>query len=123
MDKKGKLLIVIEGMPVIDMCRFCSINYTARIWNNHPVNYLSTHSFFDNPSFWRWEECDQRMSLTEKYGIYNNNVDYGGSKLRKNTAIYIGHDVWIGANVIVLPEVKIGNGAVITKNVELYVIV
>lgn len=41
----------------------------------------------------------------------------------------IGNDVWIGRNVIVLPGVSIGNGAVVgagsvvTKNVEKYSIV
>lgn len=109
--------------------RYCSINRTAKIWNNHPVEYLSTHSFLDNPAFWDWEEYDQRKELIDKYGIYTNNADYGGSALRKNLTIYIGHDVWIGANVIILPGVKIGNGAVIaagavvTKDVGAYEIV
>ena len=41
----------------------------------------------------------------------------------------MGHDVWIGANVIVLDGIQIGNGAVIaagaivTRNVEPYEIV
>jgi acetyltransferase-like isoleucine patch superfamily enzyme len=44
--------------------------------------------------------------------------------------LYIGHDVWIGANVIILPGCyKIGNGAIIgagsivTKDVPPYAIV
>lgn len=43
---------------------------------------------------------------------------------RKNAYVIIGNDVWIGANSVVLPGVKIGDGAVIaagsivTKNVE-----
>ena len=43
--------------------------------------------------------------------------------------IIIGDDVWLGANVVVLPGVKIGNGAivgagsVVTKDVEPYTVV
>jgi maltose O-acetyltransferase len=47
----------------------------------------------------------------------------------KEEAVVIGNDVWIGANVIILPGVKIGDGAIIgagsvvTKDVEEYSIV
>ena len=34
----------------------------------------------------------------------------------KSRAVHIGSDVWLGANVIVLPGVTIGNGAVIGAN-------
>lgn len=45
---------------------------------------------------------------------------------RKDAYIIIGNDVWIGANSVILPGVKIGDGAVIaagsivTKNIEPY---
>ena len=47
--------------------------------------------------------------------------DYSKSKLVK--PIVIGDNVWLGSNVVILPEVKIGNnviigaGAVVTKNI------
>lgn len=47
----------------------------------------------------------------------------------KETAIIIGDDVWLGARVIILPHVTIGNhtivgaGAVVTKNIPDYAIV
>ena len=47
----------------------------------------------------------------------------------KETPIHIGNDVWIGARVIILPNVTIGDhvivgaGAVVTKNVPDYAIV
>ena len=43
--------------------------------------------------------------------------------------VEIGHDVWIGTNVTILPSVKIGNGAIIaagavvTKDIPDYAIV
>lgn len=43
--------------------------------------------------------------------------------------VFIGNDVWIGANVIILPSVKVGNhailaaGSVVTKDVPDYAIV
>ena len=46
----------------------------------------------------------------------------------KETPIYIGNDVWLGARVIVLPDVIIGNhviigaGSVVTKNIPDYAI-
>lgn len=49
--------------------------------------------------------------------------------MRKNRAVTIGNDVWIGANVSILPGVIIGDGAivsagsVVTKDVEPYSIV
>lgn len=48
---------------------------------------------------------------------------------QQNNSIYIGDDVWIGSHSVILPGVKIGNGAVIgagsivTKNVDAYSIV
>lgn len=48
---------------------------------------------------------------------------------RKDAHVEIGHDVWIGHNATVLPGVKVGNGAVIaagavvSKDVEPYMVV
>ncbi|MDK2901570.1 MAG: hypothetical protein PWR14_474 [Thermosediminibacterales bacterium] len=50
-------------------------------------------------------------------------------KWRKLQIVEIGHDVWLGHNAIVMPGVKIGNGAVVgsgavvTRDVEPYAIV
>lgn len=33
--------------------------------------------------------------------------------LKQSTVIEVGNDVWIGANVTILPDVRIGNGAVV----------
>lgn len=73
--------------------RYTSINYTARIWSNHPMNCVTTHPF------------------------------------RKNREIIIGNDVWIGTNAILLPGIKIGDGAIVAvgavviKDVDAYAVV
>lgn len=109
--------------------RYCSINGTARIWNNHPTDYVTTSPLLDYASFFPWERIDDRMNLMKKYGKYFNNPEFEKSPLRKNATITIGNDVWIGANAIILPGVKIGDGAIIaagavvTKDVEPYAIV
>lgn len=51
------------------------------------------------------------------------------NKIDKKTSVYIGNDVWIGCNVVLLGGIKIGDGAIIsagavvTKDVEPYTIV
>ncbi|MEK5040739.1 CatB-related O-acetyltransferase [Sporosarcina sp. FSL K6-3457] len=79
---------------------FTSINGTAAIGAfNHPIDLVSTHSFLYR------EEFD---------GILNNQeVRTAVQKSFYKKKIKIGHDVWIGANAIILPGVEIGNGAVI----------
>lgn len=109
--------------------RFCSINGTARIWNNHPMSCITTHPFLDYPLFFSQDKYEERKQLIEKYGRYFDNAEYENSYLRKNEPVIIGNDVWIGANVVILPGVKIGDGAIIaagavvTKDVEDYAIV
>lgn len=56
----------------------------------------------------------------------NNEIPF---KIRKKGTILIGNDVWIGRGSTILPDIKIGNGAVIaansvvTKDIEPYSIV
>ncbi len=105
---------LLESCPLAESIgRFCSINETARIWNNHPLDYVSTHPFLDHPIFYPWEEHAQRGRNIFKYGRYFENAPFEDSPLRKNPAVVIGNDVWIGANVIILPGVHVGNGAVL----------
>lgn len=72
-----------------------------RLCVNHDISGVSTHPCYFNPI----------------YGWVKN--DY-----RERTKIEIGHDVWIGANAIILPSVKrigigavIAAGAVVTKDI------
>lgn len=109
--------------------RYCSINSSARIWNNHSLDCITTHPFLDHPYFMEWEKYIERMDIVEKFGKHKNNHKFEDSKIRNNRSVVIGNDVWIGANVIILPGINIGDGAVIaagavvTKDVEPYAIV
>lgn len=103
--------------------RFCSINPTARIQANHPLKCVTTCNFLDTPMLVGWDKYCEREDIFKEY------IDrYGGdgkkkfdSKtdsflndgIRNNPPVYIGNDVWIGTNVIVLPGVNIEDGAII----------
>lgn len=64
---------------------------------------------------------------SDNHGVKKNQLIRDQAGIEKD--VIIGSDVWMGAYSIVLPGVKIGNGAVIaagsvvTKNVESYAIV
>lgn len=87
---------------------YCSIAQGVQIFRaNHPLEYFTLHPLFYNPV----------MGYVKK-----DRLD--------RPKLYIGHDVWIGANVIILSGCcKVGNGAiigagsVITKDVPPYAIV
>ena len=109
--------------------RYCSINGTARIWNNHSLDCVTTHPMLDYRMFYSWDKQEKREEYQKKYGKYFNNAPFENSYIRDNRPVEIGNDVWIGANVIILPGVIIGDGAVlaagavVTKDVEPYAIV
>ena len=108
--------------------RFCSINSTARIWNNHSTDCISTHPFLDHPKFIEWKHFIEVNEKMIEYGTHFDNNPYENSELRDNRSVVIENDVWIGANVVILPGVTIGNGAIIaagavvTKDVPPYAI-
>lgn len=62
-------------------------------------------------------------------GILINQFPYVRDRLTKQGDIVIGNDVWIGANVTILPGIHIGTcsvigaGSIVTKDVEPYTIV
>lgn len=96
--------------------KFCAIAAGAKfIMNgaNHEISPISTFPFaiFANG----WEKINDDVDLTQKY-------PYKGDTI-------VGNDVWIGHDALIMPGVKIGNGAVIatravvTKDVPDYAIV
>ena len=106
----------LEYGGVKSIGRYCSINHTARTVDNHYLNGITTHPILSSYVDCAWEEYGKRCEMFEQY-------------VKNDMPVVIGNDVWIGANVIVLPSVVIGNGAVIgagavvTKNVPAYSIV
>ncbi|MCZ0702108.1 acetyltransferase-like isoleucine patch superfamily enzyme [Natronobacillus azotifigens] len=99
---------------------FCSISDTVEIAGpNHPTEFISTHPFFYNTLIHGNERVPPL--LNEEASV--NHVATNNQKIK------IGHDVWIGKHVLLLPSIKIGNGAIIgagavvTKDVPDYAIV
>ena len=94
--------------PNVTIGNYCSFASNVKIFRaNHPLNLFTTHPI-----------------------TYNPVLGYVKKDMLERRALIIGHDVWIGANVIILPSVTfIGNGAVIgagsvvTKNINNYEVV
>ena len=101
--------LIPGGMPRgVTIGRFSSIALGLKVFlRNHPYDFLSTHPFFYN------KEC----------GILAHDSIGTGS-------LEIGHDTWVGANVVVTPGCQqiglgaiVGAGSVVTKNVPDFAIV
>ncbi len=107
------LSVCATPIAVRSIGRFCSINSTARIWLGHSMDSVSTFPFFMKP-------FDEQLGWMQ----YAKDVLI---KYEKTTEI--GNDVWIGAGAIIIPGIKIGDGAVIgvqavvTHDVEPYSVV
>ncbi|MFB9224601.1 chloramphenicol acetyltransferase [Paracoccus cavernae] len=94
--------------------RFCAIAAHVRIGApNHPHLRASQHRFTYCPEYYDTEQCR----------------DHAFFAARRQARVEIGHDVWIGHGVTVLPGLRIGNGAilaagaVVTRDVAPYTIV
>ena len=92
--------------------RFCSISRNVMInLGKHPTHLVSTH-----PSLYAQNPC------VKKSFNYNEEIEELGE-------VEIGNDVWIGSNVLILADIKIGDGsiiasgAIVTRDVEPYSIV
>ncbi|TWB61534.1 phosphonate metabolism protein (transferase hexapeptide repeat family) [Rhizobium sp. ERR 922] len=94
--------------------KFCAIAAEVRIGApNHPM---------DRPSMHRFTYCPEYYAA----GAVRDQAFFDR---RKEDRAVIGNDVWIGHGVIVLPGVKVGNGAVlaagavVSKDVQPYTVV
>lgn len=105
-----------SGATISSIGSFCSINATAQVVVNHPLNFVSTHPFMYSDGPHGPERIYSRIQGFKK-------------SLYVDRAVCIGNDVWIGANVIIMEGIKIGNGvvigagAIVTKDVPDYAIV
>jgi virginiamycin A acetyltransferase len=73
--------------------RYCSVAKNLVVLSgSHPISRLSTHPFFYNPALGYVDEL----------------------QIQRRKRLFIGHDVYIGYGVIIMPKVdEIGNGAVL----------
>lgn len=107
------------GKYVKGIGRYCSINGSAKVWENHVLGWVTTHPILDSEEFVP-PACKKMREKAH---------DMHREKERSNPPVEIGNDVWIGSNAVILCGVKIGDGAVIaagavvTKNVPPYGVV
>ncbi|MFB0823677.1 CatB-related O-acetyltransferase [Chromobacterium violaceum] len=88
--------------PHVSIGRYCSIARGCEIGAaNHPTSFLSTHTFqYHGAYFPRYPEYKTMERIN----------------WRSHRETKIGHDVWIGAQVVIPAGVSIGNGAIIAAN-------
>ncbi len=102
--------------------RYCSISKYARIASGKVLSYVSTNPFLWSTAY--APEREEFQSKLEKNGMRIFCIPQTDDEL-----IEIGNDVWIGMNAVIMPGIKIGDGAIIaagavvTKDVEPYEIV
>ena len=87
--------------------RYCSIaRDVVVLGKRHPIEWVSTSSFTYDDSFAMFR------AARKDFG-----AEYATSEIEsRNKKVVIGHDVWIAANVVIKPGVKIGNGSVIAAH-------
>lgn len=97
-----------------DIGKFANIAAMVRINPGfHPMEYPTLHHFTYRPTM---------------YGMAAED-DAGFFQWRRRQRVVIGHDTWIGHGAVIMPGVRIGNGAVVgsnsvvTKDVPPYAIV
>lgn len=88
--------------------RYCCFAEGVCVFNrNHPIRFKSMHPFF-----------------------YNSAMGYVQKEMIDRHKVFIGNDVWIGRNAIILPSVRkigdgavVGAGAVVTRDIPDFAIV
>ena len=115
-SKVGDMSYLASNCKVVntEIGKYCSIGPNCiSVLGKHPVNtFVSTH-----PAF--FSENNKSISKTFSDKSYYDEIGQ----------VVIGNDVWIGANVLILDDITIGNGAiiaagsVIVKDVENYTVV
>lgn len=91
--------------------RYCSVGNNINIISlTHPIDGISTHPAFyskESTAFKYVDENKKKESLCTEDGWHCE----------------IGNDVWIGSHALIRGGMKIGDGAVVTKDVPPYAVV
>ena len=104
----------IDGsiVPGTRIGSFCSVAPGVRLGgSNHPLSYVSTHAFL---------YCENRGFVPRDDEAFMREA---------NAPVIVEDDVWLATNVVVVPGVRIGRGAVVaagavvTRDVPAYAIV
>lgn len=107
---------VMERCDIIfaDIGKFANIASEVRINpSNHPMDWVSQHHFL-----YRRRRYD--LHKEDHAALFN---------WRRRQRVSIGHDTWLGHRAIIMPGVRVGNGAVVgsgavvTRDVAPYTIV
>lgn len=116
---------ICENTRLIDSIgAFCSIAPGSIVVPNHPMKYVSTHTFLYKGN----RPGDKPYKEYKGNRYYFDDISPKGvvEKSKKST---IGNDVWLGKNVIITNGANIGNGviagagSVITKDIPDYAVV
>ncbi|GEL67589.1 xenobiotic acyltransferase family protein [Marinilactibacillus psychrotolerans] len=106
-SRQGMHPVYINSNTIIG--KYCSIGPNSMIGiGNHPLDRFTTHPV----TYDKYYVGDTDENTQQKVNMQGN--------------VVIGNDVWIGCNVVVMQDVKIGDGAVIgagsivTKDIEPY---
>ena len=89
--------------------RYCSIaSGVGILGTRHPIEWVtSSSSTYDN-QFIIFKKFAEDMGI--------KHITHPRPLNRRNHGLVIGHDVWIGANVVLKDDLCIGTGAVIAAN-------
>jgi acetyltransferase-like isoleucine patch superfamily enzyme len=92
--------------------RYCEIGPGSLLGaTGHPTTWLSVSAFQYKRATWGWHPSADRAEVVEP--------EAGGRQSFRSVGpdqSTIGNDVWLGANVVVLRGVTIGDGAIVAAN-------
>ncbi|MEH3034522.1 MAG: CatB-related O-acetyltransferase [Aeromicrobium erythreum] len=90
--------------------RYCEIGPGSIIGaTGHPTTWLSVSAFQYKRSTWGWHPTADAVETIDP-------TAGGRPSFRGDGPAVLGHDVWLGANVVVLKGVTIGTGCIVAAN-------
>ena len=99
-SRLGDYSYVMERCEIIfaDIGKFANIASEVRINpSNHPMDWVSQHHF---------------LYRRRRYGLHKE--DHAALfNWRRRQRVRIGHDTWLGHRALIMPGVRVGNGAVV----------